>query len=234
MGWLIKMWDGLDTVIREGKSIAEGDTATGSGNFYPDVTPVLGKGFAEAADHVASHLGDFGTRVLDVSAGAAPWSIAIARHNLACRVTAVDLPSVIQVPQITTEVEGVASQYTYLREDLFVSNLGNNKFDLAIAGNLCHLFDENTNHTLLGRLYQAITPGGKIAIVDILPNDEMTDPGGAILYGLGLLLRTSLGEAYPFSVYASWLEVTGFDSVECLHLSFPLLLSLITARKPSK
>ena len=51
-----------------------------------------------------------------------------------------------------------------------MSNLGDNTYDLAIAGNLCHLFDENANHNLLARLYRAITPGGKIAIVDILPN----------------------------------------------------------------
>ncbi len=234
MSWLIKMWDGLETVIRDGKSIAEGDTATGSGNFYPDVTPILGRGFAETADQVASRLGDFGTRTLDVGAGAAPWSIAVARHNPDCQVTAVDLPSVIKVTQRATEAEGVASQYTYLGEDLFVSNLGDNTFDLAIAGNLCHLFDENANRTLLGRLYQAIAPGGKIAIVDILPNEEMTGPREAILYGLGLMLRTSVGEAYPFSIYASWLEMTGFDSVECIHLSSPLSLSLITALKPSK
>jgi len=234
MGWLIKMWDGLDAVIRDGKSIAEGNTAIGSENFYPDVTPILGSGFAEAADQVASHLGDFGTRVLDVGAGAAPWSIAVARHKPDRHVTAIDLPSVIQVTQRATEAEGVASQYTYLGGDLFVSNLGNSTYDLVLAGNLCHLFDENTNRNLLMKLYQAIVPGGKIAIVDILPNEEMTGPRGAILYGLGLLLRTSLGEAYPFSAYTSWLEETGFDSVECLHLSSLLPLSLITACKPSK
>jgi len=234
MSWLIKMWDGLDTVIREGRSIAEGNTATGSGNFYPEVTPILGRGFAEAADQVASHLGYFGTRALDLGAGAAPWSIAVARHNPDCHVTAVDLPSVIKVTQRVTEAEGVASQYTYLGGDLFVSNLGNNTYDLALAGNLCHLFDENANRNLLMRLYHAIAPGGKVAIVDILPNEEMTGPRGAILYGLGLLLRTSLGEAYPFSAYASWLEEAGFDSVECFHLPSSLPLSLITARKPSK
>ena len=234
VGQIIKMWDGLEYVVREGKSIAEGDTATGSGNFYPDVTPFLGKGFAEAAQQVASRLGQFGTRVLDVGAGAAPWSIAIAQQNPDCRVTAADLPSVIEVTQRAVEAAGVAPQYTYLGGDLFVADLGNATYDVAIAGNLCHLFDEHTNHNLLARLFGAIAPGGEIAIVDVLPNDEMTGPRETILYGLGLLLRTSLGEAYPLSVYSSWLEEVGFDSVECFHLSSSLPLSLITARKPTK
>jgi len=229
---LSKMWDGLDQVLQFGKSLAEGETASGSANFYPGAVPLLGAAFASAAQSVAEHLGSVGARVLDVGAGAAPWSIAVAQHNPNCRVTVVDLPTVIPVTQRAVTTAGVADRYDYLSGDLFSLDLGQAAHDLAMAGNFFHLFDEVTNRNLVARLFGALVPGGRIAIIDVLPNDELSGPREAILYGLGLLLRTSTGQAYPLSCYTDWLQSAGFANVECVCLPSVVPLSLITARRP--
>lgn len=209
----------------------EGETTSGSANFYPGAVPLLGAAFASAAQSAAEHLGSVGARVLDVGAGAAPWSIAIAQHNPNCRVTAVDLPTVIPVTRRAATQAGVADRYDYLSGDVFSLDLGQTA-NLAMAGNFCHLFDEATNRNLLARLFGALTPGGRIAVIDVLPDEELTGPREAILYGLGLLLRTSTGQAYPLLCYTDWLHSVGFEEVECVPLSSSLPLSLITARRP--
>lgn len=228
---LSKMWDGLDQVLRFGKSLAEGETASGSANFYPGAVPLLGSAFASAAQSVAEHLGPVGARVLDIGAGAAPWSIAVAQHNPNCRVTAVDLPTVIPVTQRAVTAASVADRYDYLSGNVFSLDL-EQKANLAVAGNFCHLFDEATNRNLLARLFGALAPGGRVAIIDVLPDEEMNGPREAILYGLGLLLRTSTGQAYPLSRYTDWLQSAGFTNVECVRLLSAVPLSLITAQRP--
>jgi len=228
---LSKMWDGLDQVLRFGKSLAEGETASGSANFYPGAVPLLGSAFASAAQSAAEHLGAVGARVLDVGAGAAPWSIAVAQHNPNCHVTAVDLSTVIPVTQRAVTAAGVTDRYDYLSGDVFSLDLGQAAHDLAMAGNFCHLFDEATNRNLLAQLFGTLVPGGKVAIIDVLPNDELSGPREAILYGLGLLLRTSTGQAYPLSCYTDWLQSAGFANVECVRLPSAVPLSLITARR---
>jgi SAM-dependent methyltransferase len=126
----------------------------------------------------------------------------------------------------------VQASYDYLGGDLFTLPLSPESYDLAIAGNLCHLFDEVANRRLLARLFEAIRPGGTLAIVDILPNEQLDGPREVILYALGLLLRTNSGQVYPFSTYVDWLNNAGYMGVERFDLSSTAPVSLITARRP--
>jgi hypothetical protein len=52
-----------------------------------------------------------------------------------------------------------------------------------------------------------------------------------VLYALGLLLRTTAGQVYPFSTYATWLRDAGFERIERFDLVPSPPLSLITARR---
>jgi hypothetical protein len=65
----------------------------GAAALYPDVVPLLSALFAPVALRAARLLtGRFGN-VLDVGAGAAPWSIALAASSPGVRVTALDVPA---------------------------------------------------------------------------------------------------------------------------------------------
>ena len=62
-------------------------------------------------------------------------------------------------------------------------------------------------------------PGGTLAILDALPNERLDGPRPVVLYALGLLLRTSRGQVYPFSTYVGWLREIGFEAIELIDLS---------------
>jgi len=147
-------------------------------------------------------------------------------------VTAVDVPAVLAVTQQVVATSGYGAQFDYLSGDLFTIGLGHSAYDLAIAGSLCHLFDEATNRRLLGRLFDALRPGGTLAILDALPDEQFDGPRSVVLYALGLLLRTSRGQIYPFSTYVGWLRVIGYEAVERMDLSPAPPISLIMARRP--
>ncbi len=234
----------LTQVIRDDHPPVTVDVLADAASFYPDVVPLLGAMHAAAAQEAARYLAASGMlpasrmlitpgmRVLDVGAGAAPWSLALAARDPACRGCALDLPAVLPETRRAVMEAGCESQYDYLEGDLFSVALEHNACDLAIAGNICHLFDEAANLRLLGRLFEALRPGGKLVIVDALPGDHMDGPRTVALYALGLMLRTQTGRIYPFSTYTRWLEATGYEATGRIDLSAAPLLSLITARRP--
>ena len=221
----------LAQVIRDDQPAVAADTPQGAESIYPDVVPLLSTMLTSAAKEAAECLTAPGLRILDVGAGAAPWSLALAACDPACRICAVDLPAVVPTTRRAVEAAGYAAQFDYLSGDLLNMDWGDSAYDLVIAGNICHLFGEAANQRLLGLAFEALRPGGKLVIVDALPDEQMNGPRPVALYALGLMLRTETGRVYPFSVYAGWLHAAGYEAVERIDLSAVPLLSLIIARR---
>ncbi len=231
-GSLCAIWQRLSEAIRDGRPALAGDPPARAEALYRDIVPLLATLFASAAERAADHLSATCRRVLDIGAGAAPWSLAIARRHPACRVTAVDLPAVLPATRQAVAAAGLEAQFDYVGGDFFEVDWGAASFDLAIAGNVCHLFGEAANRRLLARLYDALLPGGRVAIVDVLPNEELDGPRSVVFYALGLLLRTGSGQVYPFSAYVGWLREAGYEGVERMDLGGRPPMSLITASRP--
>lgn len=230
---MVDHWDGLTEAIRGERSELAADVPAAAEAMYPKVVGWLGVWFASAAEKVAERLAAPGLRVLDAGAGAAPWSLALTARAEDVRVTAVDLPAVIEATRQAVAAARQEAAFEYLPGDLFRLELQRSQYDLVIAGNLCHLFDEDANRRLLGRLLDALRPGGRLAILDALPHERMDGPRPVMLYSLGLLMRTSRGQAYPFSSYSGWLRDAGYEAVDRSDLGAVPPISLITARRPA-
>jgi SAM-dependent methyltransferase len=228
---MARLWARLDAALREGRPLVSGDTPEGAAIFYPGVVGHLGAMEAAAAKRAASLL-PTAARVLDLGAGAAPWSLAVAARDPACLVTAVDLPAVVPAARRAVTGAGRGRQFRFLAGDLFDIDVGRGAYDLAMAGNLCHLFDETANRRLLGRVYDALSPGGTLAVIDVIP-DERPTPRWVALYELGLLLRTASGRVHPLGAYLGWLHDAGFEPPDRHGLDDAVPVALLVARKPA-
>lgn len=217
--------------MRHGQPRTAGDTTAGAETLYRALAPLLGELFEPAAGRAARLLASTGPRILDVGAGAAPWSRALAAQDPRRHVTALDLPQVLDAARTAVEADGLGDQFDFVAADMFSGDWPG-EYDLVLAANVCHLFDEESNLVLAGRLFSALRPGGTLAVVDILPDESLDGPPAAVLYGLGLLLRTATGRAYPFSAYTKWLEAVGLQAIERRDLSTSPPFTLITSRKP--
>ncbi|MBI2780874.1 MAG: methyltransferase domain-containing protein [Chloroflexi bacterium] len=224
-------WEGLAEAIRSDRPAVAVDDRGAAEKLYPNAVGFLAELFAPVAARAADQLAGSGLRILDLGAGAAPWSLALATRDPACRVTAVDLPGVIPATRRAVADAGLDTRFEMRAGDLFTIDLGRDEYDLAIAGNVCHLFDGATNRRLLGRLGEAVRVGGRVAIMDAVPDERLEGPRGVVLYALGLLLRTRAGRVYPFSTYVEWLRAAGFEAIERFDLSAAPPLTLITARR---
>jgi ubiquinone/menaquinone biosynthesis C-methylase UbiE len=229
-GAVLESWRSTSPALR-GEPLRAGDTVAGAESLYPGLVAHLGTMFAESAERAADLLAEPAQRVLDVGAGAAPWSIALARRDPRCRVTAVDLPGVLQQTRLAVTAAQLESRYRLVPGDAFHIEMGAGEgYDLALAANLFHLFDEEANRKLIQRLAGSLRLGGRIAIIDVVPNERLDGPRGAVLYGLGLLQRTATGTIYPYSAYRRWLNEVGFEEARRRAIGGPLPLTLITAR----
>lgn len=230
LGAASRCWGELTEAVRHGQPAILADTPAGAAALYPDTVPHLGRMLASAAERAARHL-PAGLQVLDAGAGAAPWSLAVAARNLACQVTAVDLPDVLPATRRAVAAAGRVAQFRFVGGDLFSVELDQAAYDLVIVGNLCHLFDEATNRRLLTRLAAALRPGGTLAVIDVVP-DNQAGGRSLALYELSLFLRTAHGQVHPLAAYERWLRDAGLGPVEQWRLLDDLPVTLLAARKP--
>jgi len=227
---LIRSWSQLSVVARSGEPLVRADTAEGASDLYPDSLPVLSAMFTPAARRAAQLLSGCGTDVLDVGAGEAPWSIALATSSPAVRVTALDLPAVIATTQRAVDTANVGDRFDYVSGDMFTCELSQAAYDVVLVANVCHLFNDTHNRVLLRRLRSALRPGGLVAIIEVLTSRDPAKQRSISLYALSLRLRTANGTVYPIAAYETWTNDAGFGPLQVEPLSAEPSLTLLTCR----
>ncbi|HYJ73980.1 MAG TPA: class I SAM-dependent methyltransferase [Kineosporiaceae bacterium] len=227
-------WACTEDVVRTGRSLHEVETSSGAQRLYPSVVPGLSVLGAQAAAVAARSLAPAG-RVLDAGAGAAPWSAAIARADAGARITALDLAPVLATTREEVAAAGLEDRFTFQAADLMSVVPEAGAYDLVLLANVCHLFDDATNAGVVARLCRGLAPGGRLAVVDVLP--EIVQGGSRrsamlALYELGLAMRTGSGGVHALSAYQRWAETAGLEvtSVEPLDPRFPVHLIVATRR----
>ena len=213
---VMEPWLNLTATVRSGKPSHRVEDQQTAEEFFPALVRSLHVMNREPARRAAAILaaGHTGLRVVDVACGSGIWGIAMAAADPAARITAQDFPGLLPVTREYVERHGVALQYNYLPGDLKQVDFGENRFDLALLGNIVHSEGERSSRDLFRRLARALKPGGRIAIVDMVPNDERTGPPFAMVFALNMLVHTGEGGTYTLAEYREWLNEAGFPHIE--------------------
>lgn len=215
LGRLLLLFDGLPETVRTGRPVVAGDTPAGAGNLYAEGVQFLDLIGRAAAEQCAARLARPGLRLLELGAGTALWSRAIARRQPDVRVTVVDLPPVMEKTQQAVAADGLQGRYDFIAGDLFSADWpADSSFDLVLVPNLCHLFGPEQNAWLLARAVRALRLGGRVAVIDILAEESDAASASVALYALGLLCRTATGQVYSFASYVQWLRGAGLTAIE--------------------
>ncbi|HWF98193.1 MAG TPA: methyltransferase [Steroidobacteraceae bacterium] len=214
---LWQAWMALPEVIGSGKPARRVGDQQAAEAFFPALVQALHVVHREPSRRAAAALtagGKRGLRVLDVASGSGIWGIAIAEADPEARVTAQDFPGLLPVTRRYAERHGVAGRFDYLGGDLKQVAFPAAAYDLALLGNIVHSEGEAASRALFARLRPALRPGGRIAIIDMIPNDERTGPPYPLIFALNMLLNTEAGDTYTRAQYADWLAAAGFDPPE--------------------
>lgn len=225
-------WSHLTDVVRTGKPPHRIEAQEAAEQFFPILVRSLHVVNREPAHRAAQALGagtsHTGMKVVDVACGSGVWGIAIAEADREAHVTAQDFPGMFETTREYLKRHGVEDRYDFLPGDLKQVDFGVERFDLALLGNIVHSEGERSSRDLFKRLHAGLRPGGRIVIVDMVPNDERTGPPFALLFALNMLINTEEGGTYTMSEYTRWLNDAGFGRVEAVDLGThsPLIIGI--------
>jgi 2-polyprenyl-3-methyl-5-hydroxy-6-metoxy-1,4-benzoquinol methylase len=183
------------------------------------------------AEMLANLLGAAGgpppRKVLDVAASHGMFGIALARRHPGTEVVALDWPNVLRVASANARAAGVADRLRTLPGSAFEVDLGKD-YDLVLLPNFLHHFDAPTCEGFLARVHGALRPDGRLAIVELVPNDDRVTPPEAATFSLVMIATTPAGDTYTFTEYDRMLRAAGFERAE-LHGLAPSPQQVIVA-----
>ena len=152
-------------------------------------------------------------KVLDIAAGPGAYGIEIARLNPAAAIYGLDWKNVLELSMEHARQAGVADRYHTIPGSAFEVDLGSD-YDLILLPNFLHHFDHATNVRLLKRLHAALKPGGRLATVEFVPNEDRISPPLAAAFSMMMLGSTEGGDAYTFKELDAMFRDAGFGGSE--------------------
>lgn len=167
------------------------------------------------------------TRVLDISASHGAYGIAFAKKNPRAHLVALDWEAVLEVTKENAAAAGIAERFSTITGDAFTVDLGRD-YDVVLVPNFLHHFNAEECTRFLKRVHAALRPGGKVVIVEFVPNEDRVTPPPAASFSLVMLGTTPEGDAYTFADYQQMLVEAGFRDAS-LHPLPPTVQSAVIA-----
>lgn len=203
----------LAEVVRKGRTTLEGDGSVEPENpiwvqFAETMAPMMAPVAAPLGAVVLE--GRTGPmRVLDIAAGHGLFGIEIAKQNPQARVTGLDWAPVLRVARDNARKAGVQDRYDMLPGSAFDVDFGG-PYDAVLLTNFLHHFDHAKCVSLLKRVHGALKPGGRVATLEFVPNEDRVSPPMPAAFALTMLTSTAAGDAYTLSELSAMYAEAGF------------------------
>jgi SAM-dependent methyltransferase len=182
------------------------------------------------AEHL--DLGDART-IADLGGGPGTYLVEFLRRYPKLRGALWDLPATLEVARriLNDRAASMLARIELRSIDYRASELPGS-VDAIFMSNIIHSENESVNEALMAKCFQALAPGGLIAVKDHIMNRDLTEPAAGAVFSLYLLLTTR-GRDYSFDETAGWLGAAGFADIRMTTLpSPPFTSSIVSARKP--
>lgn len=216
-------FEALTGAVRRGGVPPSGDNTVADENpiwveFARSMGPMMVPAAHAIAELVAGTSGAL--KVLDIAAGHGLFGITIAQRNPLAQIVAADWPAVLAVASEHARSAQVQDRYRTLPGDAFKVDFPNG-FDVALVTNFLHHFDPLTCTNFLRKVYAALAPGGRVVLLEFVPNPDRVSPPVPARFSLAMLAGTPSGDAYTFAELQHQLEEAGFRNVSAHALPTP-------------
>jgi len=220
---VVRHFDDLASTVRRG-SITKSDSTVADENpvwetFARAMVPMM----MPSAQAIAEILGVAAAgpiKVLDIAAGHGIFGIALAQRNPQAEVVAVDWAGVLKVATEHATQMGVGARHRVVAGDAFTVDWGTG-YDIALMTNFLHHFDTATCVTLLNKVAASLKPGGRVAVLEFVPNDDRISPPATAMFAMQMLGGTPSGDAYTLPELRLQLEDAGFSNISAHALPTP-------------
>jgi SAM-dependent methyltransferase len=210
---LVRCFDSLTDAVRRGGTA---DSALGTIAPEHPIWMQFARGMAPLMVVGANGLADLlpldqsrETKVLDISASHGVYGITFAQRNPRAQVTALDWAPVLEVARNNAQSAGVADRFHTIAGSAFEVDLGADS-DVVLVPNFLHHFPASACTAFLRKVRSALRPGGRVGIVEFVPNPDRVTPPPAATFALVMLATTPAGDAYTFAELTAMLNDAGF------------------------
>lgn len=220
----------LTETVRRGTVTADSNTVADEhpvwAAFARAMTPMMmpaAQGIADLIDLSAS----VRPRILDIAAGHGIFGITLAQRNPSAEVVAVDWAHVLAVATEHARQLGVADRYRTIPGDAFKVDFGSG-YDVALVTNFLHHFDRDTCTGFMKKVAGALKAGGRVAVLEFVPNEDRVSPVIPATFVLNMLASTETGDVYTFEDLRGMLSTAGFRNITAHALPTPQTVVLGT------
>jgi len=149
-------------------------------------------------------------KALDLGGGPGTYSIEMARQGVS--VTLFDQPDTMVVAKKIVKAS-TGKNIEYLGGNFHSDDIGSG-YDLVFISQIVHSLSINESMALLKKSYNALNPGGKIAIQEFFLGKDRAHPVPGALFSVNMLVNTTAGRCYTMQEMKTWLIKTGFRSIK--------------------
>jgi hypothetical protein len=212
---LRKPYEQLAEIVRTGRTVLPGE-----GTVEPE-NPVWVEFAQSMAPMMAPLAGPLGAivlegrtgpmRVLDIAAGHGLFGIEIAKQNPQAHVTGLDWLPVLRVALENAKKAGVHDRYDMLPGSAFDVDFAG-PYDAVLLTNFLHHFEPETCIGLLKKVRGSLKPGGCVATLEFVPNEDRVSPPMPAAFSMTMLASTASGDAYTFRELSDMHTKAGFSA----------------------
>ncbi|MFN2444516.1 MAG: methyltransferase [Vicinamibacterales bacterium] len=220
---LLKNFSVLSETIRRGTVAADANTVSDANPIWVQFARAMVPMMMPAAHAIADLLDVQSAgplRVLDIAAGHGIFGITLAQRNPAAEIAAVDWAPVLTVATENAKAMGVADRHRTIPGDAFKVDYGSG-YDVALLTNFLHHFDRDTNVSLLRKTGAALNKGGRVVVLEMVPNEDRISPPFAAGFALTMLAGTPSGDAFTLNELQEMLTAAGFGRASAHPLPTP-------------
>jgi ubiquinone/menaquinone biosynthesis C-methylase UbiE len=168
-------------------------------------------------------------RVLDIAAGHGLYGIEFGKQNPNAEIVALDWSNVLQVAAENARAAALGNRFHTIAGSAFDVDFGG-KYDMILLPNFLHHFGPDEITKFLKKCWAALADGGRLAILEFIPNEDRVTPRVPAEFAMMMLPNTPKGDAYTYSDYQRLLRDAGFPSSD-LHDLPPTFFRVVVALK---
>ncbi|MDO8679320.1 MAG: methyltransferase [Acidobacteriota bacterium] len=229
---VVDNFDSLTAIVRRGTITPSEDTVSTENPVWERFARAMVPMMMPPAKAIAEVLGVAAAgpiRVLDLAAGHGIFGIVLAQQNAAAEIVALDWPNVLTVASEHAAKMGVGARHSTIAGDAFTVDFGGD-YDVALVTNFLHHFDGPTCTTFLQKVAASLKPGGRVVVLEWVPNDDRVSPPAPAAFVLHMLVGTAGGDAFTLREYRGMLDAAGFHDISVRPLP-PSPLTIIVGTK---
>ena len=179
------------------------------------------------ARRVADHLDIGGARrMLDLGGGLGQYSLALCSLHPGLRSTVLDIPLVVELARAELAGSGLEDRIDFVGGDYHSTEVGAG-YDLVLLANILHQEPAASAAALVRRAADALSPGGRVAVVDFQIDDDQRQHPFGTLFAINM---RSFGDTHTEPAIRGWMEAAGLGEITRTDLDPDRWL--IAGRKP--